>query len=206
MEKEGAWFNQPMIPNRPKRITKGSIRKLERMNTQGYRYSRARIKDPKTGQTLKFSTYAKNKRSEASKKGWITHRKKEEPADGERINRLDSIMQEFMLGAGGKIPARQEYLDMIAEIRSDVMRVYNMWMNMLDETNDPDKYDSLSKSIIAHESEIAYSVEVTIEDSDAYTVSLHIEKIETALRAISTTANFSVLDVEEAALLQDQLE
>lgn len=213
MEKEGSGFNQPMIPERPKRITRGSIRKLERMNTQEYRYSRGRIKDPDSGRTVKYSTYMKKKRSAAAKKGHRTRQKKSTPADGERITRLNDIMEEFMLSAGGKIPARQEYVDTIVEVRADVMRVYNTWDSVVGTAEQEEGgLAALSKALITHEADIANSVEVAIEDSDGDRVALHIEKIATAIRSVISAMKgyignfFDSLDMEEAALLQDQLE
>ena len=76
MEQEGLRFSQDMRPKIPKRITKGSIRKLERMNTPEYRYGKVfYIVDPETGEYLgKVKDAKKAKRSLAAKKGWKTRK------------------------------------------------------------------------------------------------------------------------------------
>lgn len=74
MEKEGATFDTNMRPDIPKKITAGSIAKLQKYNDPDYRYSHASIKDKISGKIENWKDYQKEKRREAGRKG-ARHRK-----------------------------------------------------------------------------------------------------------------------------------
>lgn len=122
MERRGYVFERDMRPSIPKRITEGSIRRLQKLN-QG-RYNHAYLIDPNTGEVL-----AKGKRAQGLERSLANQR----AAQTRRANRARAEIEQFA-GAMG-------YETEQAEEGGTTARFFGQQMDIIKDISERSRYD-----------------------------------------------------------------
>lgn len=122
MERRGYVFERDMRPSIPKRITEGSIRRLQRLN-EG-RYSHAYLVDPNTGEVL-----AKGKRAQGLERSLASQR----AAQTRRANRAREEIEQFA-GAMG-------YETEQADPEGSTARFFGQQMDIIKDIAERSRYD-----------------------------------------------------------------
>lgn len=122
MERRGYVFERGMRPSIPKRITEGSIRRLQRLN-EG-RYSHAYLVDPNTGEVL-----AKGKRAQGLERSLASQR----AAQTRRANRAREEIEQFA-GAMG-------YETEQADPEGSTARFFGQQMDIIKDISERSRYD-----------------------------------------------------------------
>lgn len=146
LENRGYIFDRDMRPAIPKKITAGSVRRIEKMN-QG-RYNHAYLVDPDTGEVLGKGKQAKKiERSLASKRGWKTR----------KANEARTTLRQ--------LAAAMQYETEDAEPGGTVEAFFNQMMGsveeILDQAEDDDDYAINAAEVIERQwSEIQDALEI----------------------------------------------
>ena len=93
-EKRGYVFEPNLIPQKPKTITEGSIRRLAKIKPAQL-YSKAYAISAVTGQPITVEQRKREIREEASRKAWETRRRKKDEVDYKRIKTDSEWRQMF---------------------------------------------------------------------------------------------------------------
>lgn len=94
-EKRGFRYAEDVIPEKPKRITKKSIERLQKLTPQEL-YKKATYKDPTTGEELTGEQGRKAERKRAATKGAKTKRTKRKPPEIPDVGNLPEATYEII--------------------------------------------------------------------------------------------------------------
>ena len=194
MEKEGAQFDINMRPDIPKKITPGSVMKLQQLNNVDYRASHATVIDPETGKERTWKQYQKDKRSASARKGARTRKRiKEVTLNIKYIEIVDGYMEDAVNKAGSglhKIEQREEAL-------IDILGPYQSWKLLMAEAYQSEESTKmLNKALVAMERSIKECVDDIINASDAGVVYTQTWKLGNAIRGL--IGKYSAMSSDQA--------
>ena len=171
MEKEGATFDMDMRPDIPKKITPGSISKLQQYNDPSYRAKHATIIDKLTGKIQSWTDHIKEKRSQAARAG---ARKRKNKAKKPNKTPYISIV-------GNKV--RWLYEGVMANVapsscsKHEATATKLMWDNLVDSAVSSGNSDALNDYLQEYQSLIMGFLDVMYYESDREEVQIAFSEL-----------------------------
>lgn len=192
-ESRGFYFEENVLPPIPKRITKQSVQRLEKLNPEAL-YKKSFWVDLETGETMSGPRRAEQERSERSRRGHETRRANraaeaafftgdsKEPTEGEYLPDLyeiafDNVFDEFLAKVSQDIPEvyyshqtgkRHKRFDGIRiaaqEAQSEVIKILNELLSKYTKSQ-------IGKVISEHWEQLEAAVQYILFGSDSVAIS-----------------------------------